>query len=126
MKKILTGGLLAVAAASMLFAATDKINLYDAEGYLNRSIAVEDIENMSYTSSTRSEGFSHMNLNFRNGASELLELSANELMEYQASRGDCRSSPSPVRSLRCSIAFRACPNGSWSPLAWTKAYGRNP
>ena len=89
MKKILTGGLLAVAAASMLFAATDKINLYDAEGYLNRSIAVEDIENMSYTSSTRSEGFSHMNLNFRNGASELLELSANELMEYQASRGDC-------------------------------------
>ena len=30
-----------------------------------------------------------MNLNFRNGASELLELSANELMEYQASRGDC-------------------------------------
>lgn len=56
MKKILTGGLLAVAAASMLFAATDKINLYDAEGYLNRSIAVEDIENMSYTSSTRSEG----------------------------------------------------------------------
>lgn len=39
MKKILTGGLLAVAAASMLFAATDKINLYDAEGYLNRSIS---------------------------------------------------------------------------------------
>ncbi len=89
MKKILTGGLLAVAAASMLFAATDKINLYDAEGYLLRSIAVDEIENISYSNASTTEGFSHMNVNFKGGNSELLELSLNQLMEYQASRGDC-------------------------------------
>lgn len=79
-----------------------------------------------------------MNLNFRNGASELLELSANELMEYQASRGDCpvkvevkpryTSAQLTITGAEPSVFYRisACPNGSWSPLAWTKAYGRNP
>ena len=88
MKKLLTSCVLTAAAAGVIFAASDKIQILQ-NGYLNKSIAVDEIENISYTKTGSEEDFSSMKVDFKNGTSTVLNLGTLGKMIYHHSLGDC-------------------------------------
>ena len=87
MKKTLLSCLAAVTAASVIFATSDKINIFQG-GFLTRMLDVEEIEQITY-SANGADGYTHFEVDFRNGASHRFAIDDVSSMEYQQSRGDC-------------------------------------
>ncbi|MDE6360607.1 MAG: hypothetical protein K2L39_05215 [Muribaculaceae bacterium] len=89
MKKTLLSCLTAVAAASVIFAASDKINLFQG-GYLAKMLNVEEVDHISWSNPDGvDEGYTHFDVDFKNGTSQTFVIDELDGIEYQQSRGDC-------------------------------------
>lgn len=88
MKKIALACLTAVAAVTLMFAASDKINIF-TDGMLSKCLFLSDIESITYENQGTGDNKTHMNVNFTNGMSELYSLDELGLMQWQPSRGEC-------------------------------------
>lgn len=87
MKKTLAICGLAVAAAGVMYAASDKINIF-RNGILTHSINVDELDNISYEKKASGDGYSHMKANFKNGNVTRFYIDDLHGMEYTAGRAD--------------------------------------
>lgn len=89
MKKTVLSCLTAVTAASMIFAASDKINIFQG-GYLAKMLNVEEIDHISWSNPDGEEdGYTHFDVSFKNGTSQAFAIDDVSSISYQQSRGDC-------------------------------------
>ncbi len=87
MRKTLAICGLAVAAAGMIYAASDKINIFRS-GILTHSINIDELDNISYEKDASGNGFSQMKANFKNGNVATFDIDDVQGMEYTAGRPD--------------------------------------
>ncbi len=88
MKKTVISCLAAASVASVIFAASDKIGII-SEGILVKMLAVDDIEQITYSGEAGTEGYTHMVVDLKNSQSQSVSLDEMSGMVYQHSLGDC-------------------------------------
>lgn len=89
MKKIAICSLFAAAAAGIIFAASDKLYLGQG-GYVTKALAVDDIENITYTNDGNADNYTHMKVDFKNGTSTLVPLNTlGAAIQYYHALEDC-------------------------------------